>query len=677
MKGFGTNNRKKNKQNLAKNSLQLLGEAVTAHKKGDLENAESLYLKVINSGFPHEIALSNLGVIYKNTGRQKEAISIYKQAISTNPLYADAYSNLGNLYVELGSLDQALASTLKSLELKPGNPNAHTNLGRIHKRLGNLDEALASTLQSLELKPNNPGAINCLKGFIDQLKLTGSNAKQLTRAYDLLLNQTDISHSNLTRIFLQGFLPAIETALASDPIISNNNQALKALANDWRFRKSLTLMIPPSIKVEKFFTKLRTEILTEVIQKGSIPQQLKPLTEALAIQCHLNEFVYFTSKEEEEAISKIIKKAAINQDSINQNLAIIACYKPIHTIDIIPEFLNKYASHDESSKELIASQFKEHHYEKEIKASFQETHNITDTTSQVVQKMYEENPYPRFKHADFVRNESAEPIFKYIESEATKTNLTFSKELKSTTNKPKVLIAGCGTGKQVIMASRYKNAEFTAIDLSTSSLAYAIRKTEEYGMKNITFKKMDLLNIADLGDIFDIIECSGVLHHMEEPANGLSALVQQLKSGGYIKIGLYSEIARKVVVEARETIKKLGIVCTPKGIRDFRKKVLDGEISELQELLNLGIDFYSLSECRDLCFHVQEHRFTTDSLKKLLDSHGLTFCGFMVPEQIKKLYQEQYPGDIDMTSLPNWGEFEEKFPSTFTGMYQFWAHKPS
>ena len=199
----------------------------------------------------------------------------------------------------------------------------------------------------------------------------------------------------------------------------------------------------------------------------------------------------------------------------------------------------------------------------------------------------------------------------------------------------------------------------------------------EYGMDNITFKQIDLLNVAELGDIFDIIECGGVLHHMEKPSKGLSALLQQLKPGGYIKLGLYSEIARKGIMEARKTIQTLGINSTPESIRIFRKKVLAGEIKKLLDLPKFARDFYSLSECRDLCFHVQEHRFTTESLQKLLDSHGLTFCGFMVPEQIEKQYQELYPEDSDMTSLFNWGEFEEEYPSTFTGMYQFWAHKQS
>ena len=158
-----------NKQKISKNGPQLLKAAVRAHKTGDIENAEVLYLNTINSGFHHEIAFSNLGVIYKNTGRKGKAIAIYKRAIAKNPNFASAYTNLGNLYKDLGSLDKALASTLKSLELKPDNPTALINLGGIYKDLGNLDQALASTLKSLELKPDDPIAHMNLGGIYNDL----------------------------------------------------------------------------------------------------------------------------------------------------------------------------------------------------------------------------------------------------------------------------------------------------------------------------------------------------------------------------------------------------------------------------------------------------------------------------------------------------------------------------
>ena len=288
------------------------------------------------------------------------------------------------------------------------------------------------------------------------------------------------------------------------------------------------------------------------MQGGTVPQQFKPLTEALAVQCFLNVYVYTSSPEEDNSIAKLIKVAAQSKEASNEYLAIIGCYKAIHTTDISPEFINKYPTSDDSSKELIMAQFKEPRQEQEIKNFLQEEHNIIDATSQKVQDMYEENPYPRFKFSDYTSTDAAKSICKMIEIESTRKNLSFPKELKSPSATPKALIAGCGTGNQVIRASRYKNTQITAIDLSSSSLAYAIRKAREYGMDNVKFKN-GFLNVVDLGEMFDIIECSGVLHHMDKPSNGLSALVQQLKPGGYIKIGLYSEIARKVIAKARKS----------------------------------------------------------------------------------------------------------------------------
>jgi len=291
--------------------------------------------------------------------------------------------------------------------------------------------------------------------------------------------------------------------------------------------------------------------------------------------------------------------------------------------------------------------------------------------------MYEENPYPRYRFANFTSQDNANSISTLIKLESTKQNLPFSEVLTNDNCHPKVLIAGCGTGSQVISASRYKNAQITAIDLSERSLSYAMMKAEDYHMKNVDFKVMDLLDVANLNEKFDIIECTGVLHHIAEPEEGLLALIGQLKPNGYIKLGLYSELARQQIVEARNQIKQLNVKSTPKGIRDFRQKVLNGELEELHGLTKFGRDFYSLSECRDLCFHVQEHRFTTESLLGLLNANGLIFCGFINRESIYKTYQKQYPADSDMISLVNWDEFEKQHPSTFSAMYQFWAYKPN
>ena len=107
------------------------------------------------------------------------------------------------------------------------------------------------------------------------------------------------------------------------------------------------------------------------------------------------------------------------------------------------------------------------------------------------------------------------------------------------------MIAGCGTGSHLANTIYYLNANITAVDLSLSSLAYAKRKIEDIGYKNINYLNGDILSLKNLNNKFDIVECIGVLHHMERPLDGLKVLLELLKPDGVLKLGLYSELARK------------------------------------------------------------------------------------------------------------------------------------
>ena len=87
-------------------------------------------------------------------------------------------------------------------------------------------------------------------------------------------------------------------------------------------------------------------------------------------------------------------------------------------------------------------------------------------------------------------------------------------------------------------------------------------------------------------------------------------------------------------------------------------------------------DFYRMSECRDLLFHVQEHRYTLPQLKESLRELDLAFLGFSLDSDISKRYKERFPEDISQTDLDKWHTFEIENPGTFKGMYQFWLQKP-
>ena len=87
-------------------------------------------------------------------------------------------------------------------------------------------------------------------------------------------------------------------------------------------------------------------------------------------------------------------------------------------------------------------------------------------------------------------------------------------------------------------------------------------------------------------------------------------------------------------------------------------------------------DFYSMSGCRDLLFHVQEHRFTLPRIEGILEDLGLRFLGFEFQAPApSRTYRNLFPGDAEMTDLRRWDEQEAKDPNVFSTMYQFWCQK--
>ncbi len=87
-------------------------------------------------------------------------------------------------------------------------------------------------------------------------------------------------------------------------------------------------------------------------------------------------------------------------------------------------------------------------------------------------------------------------------------------------------------------------------------------------------------------------------------------------------------------------------------------------------------DFFSTSECRDLLFHVQEHRLTIIQIQAFLADSGLNFIGFELERSVLHQYRVRFTDDPSGTHLGNWATFEADNPDTFAGMYQFWIQKP-
>ncbi len=97
-----------------------------------------------------------------------------------------------------------------------------------------------------------------------------------------------------------------------------------------------------------------------------------------------------------------------------------------------------------------------------------------------------------------------------------------------------------------------------------------------------------------------------------------------------------------------------------------------GPQPETRALL-ISPDFYALSTCRDLLFHVQEHRFTVERLASTIDGLGLEFLGFELSSSGRRRFLERFPNDPDGVDFSNWSVFEQENPGFFGTMYRFWV----
>ena len=200
------------------------------------------------------------------------------------------------------------------------------------------------------------------------------------------------------------------------------------------------------------------------------------------------------------------------------------------------------------------------------------------------------------------------------------------------------------------------------------------KEINELSFNNIDYLQTDILHLHQINREFDIIQSAGVLHHMDEPMAGWRVLVDLLKPGGLMMIGLYSELARQDIVEVRKEIASLGIGTSASEMRNFRELSIVSETHNVKQLSKMS-DFFSLSEFRDLIFHVQEHRFTLPKIKNCLDELGLMFCGFENKEVISN-FRKIHGNEADIYDLELWHQYEERNPRAFIGMYQFWCQKP-
>ena len=86
------------------------------------------------------------------------------------------------------------------------------------------------------------------------------------------------------------------------------------------------------------------------------------------------------------------------------------------------------------------------------------------------------------------------------------------------------MCAGCGSSQAALIALNNPDCAVLGIDLSEASLAHSNRLRERQNLTNLELGRMSLTDVGALNSFFDLILCTGVLHHLPDPDAGLKAL---------------------------------------------------------------------------------------------------------------------------------------------------------
>jgi tetratricopeptide (TPR) repeat protein/SAM-dependent methyltransferase len=683
---------------------------VVLQKLGRLEEAQVQYCEALRIR-PHDSACQfNLGNVLAARGRLAEAAEAYREVVQLQPESVEALTNLGNTLYRLGRFDAAREAHGQALRLRPTDPLCHNHLGNDLIALGESEAAVEHYRQALNLRPSfveaqqnlgnalmslgqgeqaltaftqalriNPQLLEAQQGLVSALQLLRldryrSDIEELLRQ---CYRSPEIAHQSLARISAAQLRYKHNLAHGARFGGSEGRNRMRALARDELLHQLLCKTVSVDPLFELILTEMRRTLLLEHAQAEEIAKEEKALIGALALQCCNNEYVFNVTTDEQHLLAVLRERCEHPLDTslapstrLGTDLLLLSLYRPLHDLanatDLAAVAINKWC---EPLQPLIERTLKEPLQEQAIEKDIERLGDIGDLTSQAVRAQYEENPYPRW--VDVPRYSKVDLI--------TSLRRSFPHLLPPPflDGPIKVLVAGCGTGQEPIrIALARENVELLALDLSRRSLAYGIRMARKLGVDNIRFVQGDVLQLHALDEQFHVIECAGVLHHMEEPISGWRVLVDKLVDGGLMKIGLYSEAARKVVVAAREYIRDQGLVPTPDDIKSLRTRIIQGEVAPEFAELTESEDFYTLSSCRDLLFHARERRFTLPQIHVALKELGLAFIGLELPtRQMKHRYRQLFPQDTRMIDLSSWQHFEQLYPGAFSGMYVFWCQK--
>lgn len=189
-----------------------------------------------------------------------------------------------------------------------------------------------------------------------------------------------------------------------------------------------------------------------------------------------------------------------------------------------------------------------------------------------------------------------------------------------------ILIAGCGTWQAAKYALCRPAARIVGIDVSTTSLDHTEQLKRRYNLTNLELRQLPIEEVEALDRRFDLVVCTGVLHHLASPEVGLGALRAMLKTDGAMQLMVYARYGRAGVSMLQEYCRRLGLGPADDDIDDLMTALhaLPSRHAAASLLANAR-DLADRHALADALLNPRERSYSVPELFDLVEGHGLTF----------------------------------------------------
>src|SRR5271163_743802 len=189
-----------------------------------------------------------------------------------------------------------------------------------------------------------------------------------------------------------------------------------------------------------------------------------------------------------------------------------------------------------------------------------------------------------------------------------------------------ILVAGCGTTQAAHYAVRWPRAQVVGIDVSAKSIALTQGLKRKHALANLEVRQLAVERAAELGQGFDHVVCTGVLHHLPDPDAGLRALHDVLEPTGALNVIVYAPYGRAGVYMLQDYCRRLSVGGTETEIRDLAASLQALPADHpLAPLLRNAPDFADRAGLADALLHPQDRSYSVPQLMDFLSRAGLVF----------------------------------------------------